>query len=445
MERLGQDARQVVRVADEVVVLRHRQGDAVDVDLLEGVLADQGRRHVAGDRDHRDRVEEGGPDPGHEVGGARPGRPHADPDLAGDAGIAVGGVGAALLVANEDVAELGIVAEDVVERQDHAARVAEEQVGALQEEGLADDVRPDPGPVPRSRVVEHRPAGGLDGGGVGRAVGRHMAPAFRSRLGRTGRPSRLPLRHRHRSLPALMDAFVATKNPRRPARVPLVVGGSCVLAPVPPIASVLPPGAGNEEPKKALKPDDERAKKTEERAVRETAVVQGHLDTATVRANRDGDVASIATIEQTQGWSPEQMPGRPGGSRSLRGVPCSRNHLGPMESRSSSVDLGGPAASPHSRIRGRLSETTRPSGGPTVSLPPMASSRRGLMVTSSVARPREREQSWQARTASRGPGRPEPSACESSRSAPRVRASDAMSASAVVKRARFAFTMDSFV
>ena len=44
VERLGQDARQVVRVADEVVVLRHRQGDAVDVDLLERVLADQGRR-----------------------------------------------------------------------------------------------------------------------------------------------------------------------------------------------------------------------------------------------------------------------------------------------------------------------------------------------------------------------------------------------------------------
>ena len=41
VERLGHDARQVVGVADQVVVLGHRQGDAVDVDLLEGVLADQ--------------------------------------------------------------------------------------------------------------------------------------------------------------------------------------------------------------------------------------------------------------------------------------------------------------------------------------------------------------------------------------------------------------------
>ena len=41
VERLGEDAGQLVRVADEVVVLGHRQGDAVDVDLLERVLADQ--------------------------------------------------------------------------------------------------------------------------------------------------------------------------------------------------------------------------------------------------------------------------------------------------------------------------------------------------------------------------------------------------------------------
>src|SRR6185295_19970877 len=33
MERLGDDPRQLVGITDEVVVLRHRQGDAVDVDL----------------------------------------------------------------------------------------------------------------------------------------------------------------------------------------------------------------------------------------------------------------------------------------------------------------------------------------------------------------------------------------------------------------------------
>ena len=44
VEGLGDDPWELVGVADQVVVLRHRQGDAVDVDLLERVLADQGRR-----------------------------------------------------------------------------------------------------------------------------------------------------------------------------------------------------------------------------------------------------------------------------------------------------------------------------------------------------------------------------------------------------------------
>jgi len=97
-----------------------------------------------------------------------------------------------------------------------------------------------------------------------------------------------------------------------------VIGGSSRLAPVPPSSSVLPPGAGNEEAKKALKTDDERAKKTEERAVRQTGVVQGHLDTPAIAADRDRHVAPIAAIEQTQGRLPSG-PVDPGGLRSLRG------------------------------------------------------------------------------------------------------------------------------
>ncbi len=92
-----------------------------------------------------------------------PGGAHAHADPAGHAGVAVGRVGAALLVADEDVAELGVVAEDVVERQDDAARVAEEDVDALAEERLADDVRADPGPLAVACLVEHPLAGPLDG------------------------------------------------------------------------------------------------------------------------------------------------------------------------------------------------------------------------------------------------------------------------------------------
>ena len=62
-----------------------------------------------------------------------PRRAHAHADLAAGPGVAVGGVGAALLVADEDVPDLGVVAEDVVDRQDDAARVAPEDVGALRD------------------------------------------------------------------------------------------------------------------------------------------------------------------------------------------------------------------------------------------------------------------------------------------------------------------------
>ena len=188
VERLGDDARQVVGVADEVVVLGHRQRDAVDVDLLEGVLADQGAGHVAGDRDHRHRVEERRADPGDEVRRARAGGAHAHADPTGDAGVAVGRVGAALLVADEDVAELGVVAEDVVERQDHAAGVAEEDVDALAEERLAEDVRPDPRALEVAGLVEHALASLLDGGRVGDPSPGHVAaPAGRAGGRRTRR------------------------------------------------------------------------------------------------------------------------------------------------------------------------------------------------------------------------------------------------------------------
>ncbi len=191
VEGLGQDAGEVVRVPDEVVVLRHRQGDAGDVDLLEGVLAEERRRHVAGDRDHRDRVELGGGDPGDEVGGGRAGRAQADADPARRPGVAVGGVRRALLVADEDVTQLGVVAEDVVERQDDAAGVAEEDVDALPEDRLDEHVGADPGPLPAalgrrlagaSALVEHLAARLLDGLRRRRPGARARGSVVRSRV-----------------------------------------------------------------------------------------------------------------------------------------------------------------------------------------------------------------------------------------------------------------------
>ena len=179
VEGLRHDPRQLVGVAHQVVVLRHRQGDAVDVDLLEGVLADERGWHVARDRDHRHRIEHRGPDPRDEVRGTGAGGAHADPDRPGDPGVPVGRVGAALLVADQDVAKLRVVAQDVVQRQDHAARVAEEDVDALAKEGLAQDVRPDARPLEVACLMEHALPGALDRRRARRAVGRHVTASAR--------------------------------------------------------------------------------------------------------------------------------------------------------------------------------------------------------------------------------------------------------------------------
>ena len=56
LERLGDGQRNLVGIHDHGRVLRDRQRDADDVGLLEGVLAEQRARDVAGDRHHRDRV-----------------------------------------------------------------------------------------------------------------------------------------------------------------------------------------------------------------------------------------------------------------------------------------------------------------------------------------------------------------------------------------------------
>jgi len=91
------------------------------------------------------------------------------------------------------------------------------------------------------------------------------------------------------------------------------------LAPVPPRSSVLPPGAGNEEAKKAVKTGKERAKKTEERYVIETGAVQRNLDMPAIARHDDGDTAAIPVVEQAQ-CGLQQCPADPGGSRSLRGA-----------------------------------------------------------------------------------------------------------------------------
>ena len=114
-------------------MLDDRLGDAGDVGFLEGVGADEVAARLAGDGDHGRRVHVGVGDAGDQVGRAGAAGGDADADLAGGAGIAVGHVGRALLVADQEMLQIRIV-EGVVERDDHAAGQAEDDLdpGRLQ-------------------------------------------------------------------------------------------------------------------------------------------------------------------------------------------------------------------------------------------------------------------------------------------------------------------------
>jgi hypothetical protein len=93
--------------------------------------------------------------------------------------------------------------------------------------------------------------------------------------------------------------ILSNKKPPPPGEGPFGLRWWRRLALVPPRSSVLPPGAGNE-PKKAIQPKKERAKKPEERNVGETGVVHGHLDAAAIARHDDGDSSAVPAIEQTQ-------------------------------------------------------------------------------------------------------------------------------------------------
>ena len=113
-EGLPDDVGDVVGVPDQVGGLGDGHGDAGDVHLLEGVLTQGALGDVAGEEDHRGGVHVGGGDAGGQVGGAGAGGGEAHPHPAGGPGVAVGGVGGALLVGGQDVADLVLIAVELV-------------------------------------------------------------------------------------------------------------------------------------------------------------------------------------------------------------------------------------------------------------------------------------------------------------------------------------------
>ena len=143
-----------------------------DVGLLEAVGADQRRGHLAGDRDDRHRVHVRVGDRGDQVGGARTGRRHADPDLAGGLRVTGGRVPGALLVADQDVPDLRGVQQRVVDGQDRAAGDAEDDLAADLLQRADERLGAGHGDVRRGLRARNRDARGDRGLGRGGRPGR---------------------------------------------------------------------------------------------------------------------------------------------------------------------------------------------------------------------------------------------------------------------------------
>ena len=133
--------RDVAHVHHQVVVLGHRQGDAGDVGFLEGVAPDGGARHLSGDADDGHRVHLRRHQACNQVGGSGPGGGGAYSHFASGPGVAVGGHRGGLLVAYQDVTQLGIAGQRAVERQYSAAGQSENRVHAFPQKAFADDFR----------------------------------------------------------------------------------------------------------------------------------------------------------------------------------------------------------------------------------------------------------------------------------------------------------------
>jgi hypothetical protein len=141
-------------------VLGDRHRDAADVGLLEGVGADVAGTDLTGDGHDRHRVHVRVGQRGDQVRRARAGGGHADADLAGGLRVPGRGVPGALLVADQDVPDLG-VEERVVGRQDRPAGDAEDHLDA---DGLQ---RSD-------EALRAGDAGGRLGGRLGHGAGRRL-------------------------------------------------------------------------------------------------------------------------------------------------------------------------------------------------------------------------------------------------------------------------------
>ena len=140
LESLIHDARNLRRRLHQITSLGTRQADAHRVRLLECVLADQRRRHLPGQRHHRNGIHQRRCKTGHHVGGSGPGCYQAHPWFPGSSRVSIGGKSRSLLVPNQKVMDACAI-QGVVQRKHRPARKTEDHFYLLAVKALQQDFR----------------------------------------------------------------------------------------------------------------------------------------------------------------------------------------------------------------------------------------------------------------------------------------------------------------
>ena len=141
LESLVHDPGEIVGILHQPVMLGTGPRDADRIAFLEGVVADEMRRHLPRQHDQGNGIHQRIGEAGDRIRRAGTGGDEHDSGLAGGAGIAFRGMNRTLLVADEDVLDVVLLEDRVVDRKDRAAGIAENMFHALVPERADDDLR----------------------------------------------------------------------------------------------------------------------------------------------------------------------------------------------------------------------------------------------------------------------------------------------------------------
>ena len=135
------DARQIIHVFDEIIMLGACACDADRVGLLKRIGADEMGRHLAGNAYHGNGIHQRIGQAGHRIGRAGAGGDKHNAAFTAGTGIALSRMGRALFMADKNMLNILLLEQFVINRQYGAAGIAEYMLNTLILQRLQDNLR----------------------------------------------------------------------------------------------------------------------------------------------------------------------------------------------------------------------------------------------------------------------------------------------------------------